>query len=53
MRGRLPEQWVKDKNVEERIRLYKFLLYAQIISTVLIVVGFILFFLILAGVIKT
>ena len=53
MRGRLPDNWVKDKSVEERIKLYRFLLYAQIASTVLIVVGLVLFILILAGVIGT
>ncbi len=51
MRGPLPDSWVKDKDVEERIKLYRLLLFAQIASTILIVVGFILFFLILAGVI--
>ena len=52
MKGPLPKQWVEGKDVEERIRLYRFLLYAQITSTVLIVVGLILFFLILAGIIE-
>ena len=53
MRGRLPDNWVKDKSVEERIRLYRFLLYAQIAWTALLVIGIVLFILILAGIIGT
>jgi len=52
MRGPLPKQWIQDKDVEERIRLYRFLLYAQIASTIIIAVGLILFILILIGIIK-
>ncbi len=52
MPGPLPKKWVEDKDVEERIKLYKFLLYAQVASTVLIALGLILFILIVAGIIK-
>ena len=37
---------------EERVHLYKIILYSQIIGTVLIVLGFIFFILIIAGIIK-
>ncbi len=49
----LPKKWVEDKDVEERIRFYKFLLYVQLASTVLIALGLILFILIVAGIIRT
>ena len=39
-------------DVHERVRLYKIILYSQIASTILIVVGFIIFLLIIAGVIN-
>ena len=47
----IPKKWVEGKDVEQRIKLYKFILHAQIASTILIVVGLILFILIIAGVI--
>ncbi|AGB05318.1 hypothetical protein AciM339_1465 [Aciduliprofundum sp. MAR08-339] len=52
MLGPLPKQWVEGKDVEERIKFYKFVLYAQVVSTVLIALGLILFILIVAGIIK-
>ena len=52
MRGPLPKKWVEGKDVEERIKFYRFILYAQVASTVLIALGLILFILIIAGIIK-
>ncbi len=44
-----PEMY--DLSRDERIRLYKLILWGQIAGTILIVVGFIFFILIVAGVI--
>ncbi len=41
-----------DLDVKQRIRLYKLLLFSQIIGTVLMVVGFIVLLLILAKIIQ-
>ena len=40
-----------DLDVKQRVKLYKLLLYAQIISTILVVIGFIFFILIVARVV--
>ncbi len=47
-----PENRFYNLDVQERVRLYKIILYGQIASTILIVIGFIIFLLIIAGVIK-
>ncbi len=39
-------------DVKQRVKLYKLLLYAQIISTILVVIGFIFFILIIAKIIQ-
>ncbi len=48
-----PKAKLADMEVNERIKLYRWILYAQIASTVLIALGFILFILIIAGIIHT
>ncbi len=52
MLRKVPES-LKNLDVERRVKIYRWILYAQLISTVLIAVGFILFILILAGVIHS
>ncbi len=47
-----PENKFYQLDTKERVRLYKIILYSQIASTVLIVIGFIIFLLIIAGVIR-
>ncbi len=48
-----PKVKLENMEVNERIKLYRRILYAQIISTILIALGFILFILIIAGIIHT
>ncbi len=50
MRRPTPEMYEMSK--EERIRLYKLLLWGQIAGTILIVIGFIFLILILAGILR-
>ncbi len=52
MLKKVPEN-LKNLDVERRIKIYRMIFYAQLISTVLIALGFILFILILAGIIHT
>jgi|GEM_PF-2694143 len=40
-----------DIEVKQRVKMYRIILYSQIISTVLVAVGFIVFLLIIGGVI--
>jgi len=47
---RTPENY--DIEVKRRIKIYKLILYSQIIGTVLMVIGFIFFILILAHIIR-
>ena len=49
---RKPTHEMYDMSKEERIRLYKLILWGQIAGTILIVIGFIFFILILAGILR-
>jgi len=46
-----PPKGIKELEVEKRIRLYRLIFYAQLLSTILIALGFILFILLVAGII--
>lgn len=48
-----PPKGIKNLDVERRVKLYRLILYAQIILTILIALGFILFILIVAGILHT
>ncbi len=41
-----------DMDVRQRVKIYRLLLYSQIIATILVAVGFIVFLLLLAHVIQ-
>ncbi len=47
---RPPENY--DIDVQRRVKIYRLILYSQIIATVLMVIGFIIFLLLLARVIQ-
>ncbi len=51
MRKRRRNKISYDLNVEERVRFYKLMLYSQIIGTILMIIGFVFFLLLLAGLI--
>jgi len=41
-----------DMDVKQRVKMYRLLLYSQIVATVLVTVGFIIFLLIVARIIQ-
>ena len=49
---RRPTHEMYEMSKEERVRLYKLILWGQIAGTILIVVGFIFFILIMAGILR-
>ncbi len=51
MRSKFPRKPNYDVEVQERVRLYRLLLYSQIAGTILMVLGFIFLLLLLSGII--
>ncbi len=48
---RVPDDWYRTRTPEERVFLFRLLLYGMIAGNILIIVGFIFFLLYLLGVI--